>query len=194
MSGDDRERALAAGRDVVLRVGLRGLKLDSVLATSGLSTRAFYRHFADKHDLLRALISEHYEELAEQSRTVLASADDPVEGLRRWVDLLLDVDSDSERGRQEAAFGQHWQEVRLAYPDAVIAAVSGLHTPVMETLQRLVVQGAHHVRPRYDAAAIVLLTLTVVQQRLIGRPPLTFEDARAIVWPFVARSLTLHAP
>jgi AcrR family transcriptional regulator len=193
MSDGDRDRALAAGREVVARVGLRGLKLESVLAASGLSTRAFYRHFADKHDLLSALISEHYEELAERSRTILTAAEDPVDGLRRWVDMLLDVDSDSERGRQEAAFGQHWQEVRLAYPDAVIAAVSGLHAPVTQTLRRLVAQGAHHLHPRYDGAAIVLLTLTVVQQRLVARPPLTLVDARAIVWPFVARSLTLHA-
>jgi AcrR family transcriptional regulator len=195
VTGDelDRERALGAARQVLSRVGIQGIKLESVLAASGLSTRAFYRQFADKHDLLRALIQEHYAVLTEQTRVVLRTAPDPIEGLRRWVEYMLDVDADPDRSRKEAGLGRHWQEVWLAYPDEVVGAVTGMHDDLTQVMRQIQKSGAAYVRPRTDAASVLLLTLSVIQQRLVGRPPVTLADARDIVWPFVRRSLTLQA-
>lgn len=190
-SGDegDRRRALAAAWAVVSRSGLHGLKLQSVLRESGLSTRAFYRHFADKPALLRALMEEHYAGLAAATAVAVQDETDPLRALARWLDVMLDVDGG--RRAHEAAFAWHWQEVRQAYPQGVVDLVSLLLPPLVGVLQVLRSEGRPHVRPHRDAGAVVLLTRSALQQLTAVPPALSAEEARDLVWDFVVRALTL---
>jgi AcrR family transcriptional regulator len=189
---DDRERALHAARQVLLRSGFHGFKLQAVLAASGLSTRAFYRQFADKYDLLRVLIEDHYAALTERSRQVLQSSATPMEALSEWLDLMLDLESDEALLAQEAAFIRHWEDVCAAYPDSIDSALSGLHQALADVLANIRVSGSPFLRPSYDAAALLLLTRSAARQRLTRRPNMSLSEARAIVWPFAFRSLMLR--
>lgn len=190
----ERARLLAATWRIVGRSGLSGVKLENVLAASGLSTRAFYRCFSDKDDLVSALAGEYYDLLVIRSKQAFADADDPVDGFRIWVELMLDIDGDLAHARAGQALTRHWTEIRLAHPDAVAALIARLHDVLVEPLRELRRSGSVHLRPRADAAAILLLTGSVLEQRLMSLPPMSLEDARAIVWPFVHRSLTLRVP
>lgn len=186
----DRQRALAAAWSVISRSGMHGLKLQNVLRESGLSTRAFYRHFEDKPALIKALMEQHYARLAEQTTAVVTAEQDPLTALSRWLDVMLDVDRD--RSAHEAAFTWHWQEVRQAYPQGVVDLVKLLLPPLVEVLRRLQQQGHPHIRPGRDASAVILLTRSVLQQLTAEPPALRPEEARRIVWDFTVRALTLQ--
>ncbi|MCU1600469.1 MAG: betI 12 [Frankiales bacterium] len=187
---NDRQRAMSAARSVVSRSGVHGLKLQNVLRESGLSTRAFYRHFEDKPALLKALMEEHYALLAERTAAAVATEQEPLQALSRWLDVMLDVDPD--RSAHEAAFTWHWQEVRQAYPQGVVDLVALLLPPLVEVLRRLQQDGHPHVRPGRDASAVILLTRSVLQQLTAVPPALRPEEARELVWDFTVRALTLR--
>ncbi len=53
-----RERLIAAGRDIVARVGLSGLRTDEVVALADTAKGTFFAHFADKDHLLALLLAE----------------------------------------------------------------------------------------------------------------------------------------
>jgi AcrR family transcriptional regulator len=186
----DRQRALAAARLVMARSGIWGIKVETVIAESGLSNRAFYRCFSDKHDLLRAVIEEHYRDLAEGSRRIFRDAVTPIEGLREWIEMMTAL-ADPRSAGLTAALTRHWQEVRLAYPEAVEAAVDEVHQLLAEQLRAVRDMGYPHIRPTLDAGVLYLLTRAVMQQQVIGRPPVNLELARRLVWPIIYRSLLL---
>jgi AcrR family transcriptional regulator len=189
----DRQRALAAARSVMARSGIRGIKVEAVIAESGLSNRAFYRSFSDKHDLLRAVIEEQYHELSSATRRIFRDARTPLQGLQEWVEMMTAL-ADPEAAGPTAALMRHWQDVRLSYPEAVEAAVEEVHQLLTEQLRLLRDSGYPHIRPTFDGSVLYLLIRMVMQQQVLGHPPIDVDLARRIAWPFIYRSLTLRVP
>jgi AcrR family transcriptional regulator len=54
MRGDEREKVLAAARDVFSRQGLEGATIEAIAEAAGVGTATVYRQFGDKKGLLRA--------------------------------------------------------------------------------------------------------------------------------------------
>jgi AcrR family transcriptional regulator len=189
---EERERLLHAARTAWERAGTHGLKLDNVLQLAGVSTRAFYRCFAHKDDLLRALAQEHFDALVDHSRDVFARAATPLDGLRTWVEQTLDVDRLGGSQRSAAALDRHWLDLRVAYPEETAAMVTAVHQVLADALRQMRDSGLPHVRPSPDAAAILMLINAVRAQRLLGPPQVDLDLAVKIVWPFVTRSLLLE--
>jgi AcrR family transcriptional regulator len=193
MSNDDRERALAAARRLLTRSGLHGLKIEQLIGESGLSNRAFYREFADKQDLLRVLIEEQYDLIAGRTHEIFADAGHVMTGIRSWVEWMLSLADDDEHNLT-AGLLLYRQETRLAYPEPVMGAVNKVVEALADVLRRLRDEGRPFLHPRLDAAAIYLLTISVLQQRLMAGSTVDAGSALAIVWPFVERSLTWRPP
>jgi AcrR family transcriptional regulator len=85
-----RARIIQAAADLVRASGVAGTSLDEVLAASGTSKSQLYHYFADKDDLILAVIDF-------QTRRVL-SAQEPLfhqlhslAGLRRWADAVVRI-------------------------------------------------------------------------------------------------------
>ncbi|MCU1603261.1 MAG: betI 17 [Frankiales bacterium] len=190
---DERERLLVSARAILERSGPNGFKIKTVLSESHLSTRAFYRHFEDKEDLLRELMEQHYAALAQRSREVLTACPDPLLALKAWLHLMLVPAADPGRAAVEAAFAMDWQEVRRAHPEGFLHAVGLLLEPLIEALDRLRSSGHPHVQPRSDAALVLLLTRTVLLQAQSGTP-MDSENGIPVLWSFVCRALTLSPP
>jgi AcrR family transcriptional regulator len=191
-SNDDRERALLAARYLLTRGGVRQLKIDAVLRESGLSTRAFYRNFDDKHDLVKALIQQSSAELAARTREVLEANPDPLLALHDWLEVVLDSGS-RDQPSLEAALIWHSYDVRLVYADGVEQAVALVLEPLVDGLRRLKQRGYGHIRPRQDAAAFLLLARAVQAQLVAPAATLTHDQALEIVWSLIRRACTLEA-
>jgi len=84
---EDRQRALAAARCLLTARGIRDLKVETVLREAGLSTRAFYRHFGNKHDLVRALIEQSSRDVAERTRARARKIGLELVELDAWYDV-----------------------------------------------------------------------------------------------------------
>src|SRR3954462_752635 len=86
---DDVQLLVASGRKLLHRDGAADMTIADVLTEAGLSTRAFYRHFASKSDLLLAIYDDELERSRPRLQRRLDAAADPREGLEAWIDELL---------------------------------------------------------------------------------------------------------
>ncbi len=78
--------------------------ITEILDEAGLGTRAFYRNFGTKHDLLLEMFRRDREAVLAQLREVVAQAESPVEALRSWMTHMFDIISDPRRRKRMATF------------------------------------------------------------------------------------------
>ena len=78
--------------------------ITEILDEAGLGTRAFYRNFSTKHDLLLEMFRRDREAVQAQLREVVARAETPVEALRSWMTHLFDLVSNPRKRKRVAIF------------------------------------------------------------------------------------------
>src|SRR5437667_9431759 len=87
----NRARILEVAQSVFAECGLE-LEMNEVAARANLGVGTLYRHFANREDLLRAIVRHIVDDALAQLRSALASApDDPVAALRALVFAGLHV-------------------------------------------------------------------------------------------------------
>ena len=83
-----RDRIVAAAAAEVFRRGVAGTTLDHVKAAAGVSSSQLYHYFADKDDLVLAVV-EHQAQAVLDSQEPLLSHLDSLTALRAWRDHLV---------------------------------------------------------------------------------------------------------
>jgi AcrR family transcriptional regulator len=114
-NGDARSELLRAGERCIQRYGIRKTTMDDIAREARMSRPSVYRYFADREDLLLALLSARTHALSERARRFIAQQpsveDGLVEGLLylashghrdEFVRLMISMD-DSEFGRRMAS-------------------------------------------------------------------------------------------
>jgi AcrR family transcriptional regulator len=118
---DVRRTIVAAASKSVREHGVRGLNVATVLEKAQLSTRAFYRHFESKDQLVAAVFVEIIRAEARRLREKMTAAATPVEAVAAWIDGRLDLAFD-----EEAFFS----------PEMVSPSYGAILEPLIEQLQR----------------------------------------------------------
>jgi AcrR family transcriptional regulator len=90
----------------------RPVSVQEILDSAGLSTRAFYRHFASKDELVLSMYRTDNERVAEALWVASESEPDEWAALRLWVDISLSVVFDQGPERHSRVLGS--AEVRGA--------------------------------------------------------------------------------
>lgn len=147
-----RREILAAASTVLREQGIGKLSIGAVLDRAALGTRAFYRHFESKDDLLAALFLDMARAEERRLRRRMAPAATEVDAVSAWIDGRLDlafddsIKSDLRRLSMEAQ-SQSSALVQPAYAEML--------KPLIEALQRGLRSGVfHHVDPTTDAQFI----------------------------------------
>lgn len=83
-----KERIVQAAADLILARGIAGTSLDDVRAATGTSKSQLYHYFADKADLLRAVVAAQTERVLQAQRPLLESLDSWA-GLQRWSEAAV---------------------------------------------------------------------------------------------------------
>jgi AcrR family transcriptional regulator len=78
-----------AAIQLLYSVGFDGMNLRELSGMVGLQAGSLYNYFATKEDLLFRLISELMDELNSQLEAAVAEDDDPVEQLKRIIEILV---------------------------------------------------------------------------------------------------------
>lgn len=79
-----------AARELLLELGDQDkLSVRAVTARAGVSANALYLHFADREDLLSAVMIASYTELRAFLQAAVAPGGDPIEQLRAYADAYL---------------------------------------------------------------------------------------------------------
>jgi AcrR family transcriptional regulator len=127
---------LSAASKLVREEGVRALSIASVLRRANLSTRAFYRHFDSKDQLVTAVFVEMARVEKVRLRNRMDSYDDPVRAVAEWIDGRLDLAFNEQIRSDLRAMSLEAQSQMFAAPEVVGPAYTEILLPLREQLER----------------------------------------------------------
>jgi AcrR family transcriptional regulator len=126
---------LAAAAELVRTEGVHALSIARVLSRTQLGTRAFYRHFESKDQLIAAVFLEMAR--AEVVRLEQRMSDsDPVRAVAAWIDGRLELAFDQQVRSDLRQMSLEAQSQMVAAPELVAPAYREILRPLIEQLTR----------------------------------------------------------
>ena len=117
----NREAVLVAARDQFGKFGL-DCQMEDIARRAGVGVGTVYRHFQTKDDLIAALVTDRFEQLAERARDALAE-EDPWQAFCGWMQFAAELQV-RDRGLSEFMSSQPQLGEREAVATG-LAAVMG---------------------------------------------------------------------
>jgi AcrR family transcriptional regulator len=156
---------LDAGFRVIRRNGYEGATVVDILSEAGLSTRAFYRHFESKDELLCALYRRDASWMIERVTAAVDAAGSPLEGLDTWVDSILAIMCDTRRAARAALLDSPAAHRAKGFHDEERRA----HLGFIEPLRRVITAGVQtgvFVSPNHelDASTVNAILWALVKE------------------------------
>ena len=152
---DVRRIILTAASKSIREQGVRRLSIATVLDRAQLSTRAFYRHFESKDELVAAVFLDMARSEMLRLRRKMAAATSPVEAVAAWIDGRLDLAFDESIKSDLRHLSLEAQSQMFASPELIAPAYAQMLEPLIEALQRGLEHGVFDdIDPVADAQAI----------------------------------------
>jgi AcrR family transcriptional regulator len=152
---DIRRTIVTATSEIVREQGVRGLSVAAVLDRAELSTRAFYRHFGSKDELVAAVFHEMAYAEERRLRRRMTKAASPVEAVAAWIDGRLDLAFDEKIKSDLRRLSLEAQSQMFAAPELIQPAYQEMLTPLIEQLRQGLILGVFRgIDPVTDAQAI----------------------------------------
>ncbi len=169
-NAEERQLIMDAAMAVMARSGYADAPLGDILSEGGVSTRAFYRHFATKDALLLALYRRDAEAVGTRLQRIVDAVEDPVDALGAWVDGFLYLFYEPRRARRVALFMSPAVQRAEGYDAEFDHTRSLLAASVAHAVRRGVEAGSFHSDdPHTDAAMIVAGAFEATRVRQRGR-------------------------
>ncbi len=185
----ERRQLMDAALKVMRRNGFLGASVQDILDDAGLSTRAFYRQFQSKDDLLLAMFRTAAGPDVDHVVERVSTAPSPVEAVRIWVDELLDIAYDRKRIQRLVMFNNSARQT-VGYDDEVAWLVDHLVAPLVEALRRGSADGSLPAAdPVPDAYSTFDLVWSVASPLVRQRRPIDRTDANDHVLRFCLPAL-----
>jgi AcrR family transcriptional regulator len=131
-----RAAILSAAAELVRENGVGALSIGQVLSRAELGTRAFYRHFDSKDQLVSALFLEMADAEVRRLEEVMAAAPDAVRAVAAWIDGRLDLAFNAEIRSDLRQMSIEAQSQMFASPEVVGPAYREILRPLVEQLER----------------------------------------------------------
>lgn len=131
---DVRRALLSAASKVVREEGVRALSIAAVLSRAELGTRAFYRNFDSKDQLVSAVFLDMARDEAIRLRQRMAVNSDPVRAVAAWIAGRLDLAFNEEIRSGLRRVSLEAQNQMFAAPDIVGPAYREILRPLIEEL------------------------------------------------------------
>jgi AcrR family transcriptional regulator len=160
-----------------------------LLRETGLSARTFYRHFADKEELLLVLMQDEYARSGARVRAAMAQTDDPAEQVAAWIDELVQAADDPKRAARARLFTS-LPGVLRRFPDEVGEAARLVLAPLEEAIREGRATGVFPWgEPTVDPELIHRLAGGAMSHALADRAERPASEVAADVTRFVLRAL-----
>jgi AcrR family transcriptional regulator len=187
----EKEQIVRAAYELIQRDGSRETSVHDVLHASGLSTRAFYRHFRSKDELVLEMYRVDCDRVNTTLTAAVASAPDPLAALEVWIDQNLAVVYDARRLRHAIVLSSAEVSSADGFTEVKNAGLAAQRAPLVELLRDGHERGVFpHADPETDALAIQAVVGAHMRARLDRDPAaLTRADARAHTLDLFERAL-----
>jgi AcrR family transcriptional regulator len=150
-----RREILATASTTLRQEGIRGLSIAAVLEQANLSTRAFYRHFGSKDELVAAVFLETARVEKRRLRRRMTAATTEIDAVAAWIEGRLDLAFDDNVRSDLRRLSLEAQTQTFASPGLVQPAYAEMLKPLSEALQRGLRRGVfHHIDPMTEAQFI----------------------------------------
>ncbi len=160
-----RRKILAAASTILRDGGIDGLSVAAVLERTELGTRAFYRHFASKDELVAALLLEMARVEERRLRRRMASATTEIGAVAAWIDGRLDLAFDDDINSDLRRVSLEAQSQMFLSPNLVQPAYAQLLKPLSEALQRGLQRGVFpRIDPVIDAQAVHAVVWAAIER------------------------------
>jgi AcrR family transcriptional regulator len=189
-SDDDRGCIIDAAYSCLSEPHSGPIPVAAILQRAGVSTRAFYRHFESKDELLLALLRQECDALADRlDRILIDRPCAPVDQLKAWIGQMFGWMHDAELRMHLTVIDS--DEVRAAkgYRETRERAHADRERSLVEILRRGRADGSFPLAdPEHDAVAIS----AVISREMVG---LSYGDGerlrRSLAWvlEFALRAL-----
>ena len=130
-----RNALLDAASKILREEGVRSLNVAQVLDRAQLSTRAFYRHFDSKDDLVSAVFLEMARVETRRLKRKMAAAADPTAAVVAWIDGRLDLAFNESIRSDLRQMSLEAQTQMFAAPELVGDAYGEILKPLVEQLE-----------------------------------------------------------
>ena len=192
----ERDRIIDAAYRCLEETGGATASVADILAAADLGTRAFYRHFAAKDDLVLAMFRRDSERVIAELESVVADAASPAEALRGYVSAVMRLVSSRQRMRRVLVMTS--EEARRAHGYAVELNRSRLSQQAI--VAGILVRGCEDgsfplVRDvRADARSISAALWQAFDEQITGTAPVTADGAADEVADFALRAIGYMRP
>jgi AcrR family transcriptional regulator len=150
-----RSAIVAAASKTIREQGVHRLSVAAVLDRAQLSTRAFYRHFESKDQLVAAVFLEMTRNEVLRLRTKMAAAATPAAAVAAWIEGRLDLAFDENIESEQRQVSLEAQATVSSSPRLVSPAYHAVLEPLIEQLERGLELGVFHdVLPAIAAKSI----------------------------------------
>jgi len=162
---------------VLQRSGGEEATVADILDESGLSTRAFYRHFETKEDVIRALYRRDSESFGKHLRRRIAGAP-PRKGLELWMNEALGLAYDRRRAERVSALSSPMVQRVVAGSEEQRLGLGMLMQPLRDVIVAGLANGDFPAaQPDRDVLTIGAMAFDVVAWARTGRMTLTRRQA-----------------
>jgi AcrR family transcriptional regulator len=187
----EKQQIVRAAYELIQRDGSKETSVHDVLHAAGLSTRAFYRHFRSKDELVLEMYRVDCDRVNATLAAAVASAPDPVAALEAWIDQNLAVVYDTRRLRHAVVLSSAEVSSAEGFTDVKNDGLAAQRAPLIELLREGRAQGVFPLAdPETDALAIQAVVGAHMRARLDRDPvALTRADARAHTLALFRRAL-----
>ncbi|MET0628162.1 MAG: TetR/AcrR family transcriptional regulator [Acidimicrobiia bacterium] len=191
-SDAERTTILDAALRVMRRNAYAEAQISEILAEAELSTRAFYRHFDSKDDMLMALYRSDADVVARRLQERVAAADSPEDQLAAWIDETLSLGYDRRRANRARMLASDAARRTVAFAEESARTAGELSAPLRDLLERGASSGAFpRCVPDQDAPTIYALVWRLVAEAIAGRATMDVNQAVAHVHRFCFPALGL---
>jgi AcrR family transcriptional regulator len=154
-SGEEIARIISATIHVMGRRGFEAATVTDVLAEAKLSTRAFYRHFRSKDELLLAVFEHDALATQERLRRRIATAGSTKSRFEAWLDEMLDLMFGERRGQRTRTLRAEVDRLSDDHQAIVARMLEDITAPLAEVLEEGLRDGSFpNARPEQDARTI----------------------------------------
>lgn len=167
------EHVISAATALFCKYGIRSVAMDDITRECGISKKTLYRYFADKNNLVTAVLKQltavHEEQLKEVRRASKNAVEEVVNEFKIYVSALQDT---------QAVF---FYELEKSYPECW-QFINDFNTKcnsafVLKNLQRGIEEG--YYRPELDLHATA--NIRVSQLKLLVTRKVDFVEARNLI-------------
>ena len=186
----EKQHIMRIAYELIQRNGSKETSVHDVLRETGLSTRAFYRHFRSKDDLVLEMYRVDCDRMTALLDAAVVAAPTPLAALEAWIDQSLAVVYDARRLRHAVVLSSAEVSSAVGFTEVKNAGLAAQRTPLVRVLRAGQQSGIFpHAHPETDAIAIQAVVGAHMRARLDRDRALTRADARTRALALFRRAL-----